>query len=149
MWKTDTYRVLTHFGTVGSQLQSPLSLPDVRRSHLKSNLEYSPWALLPPSNLLPRVAEESSGGMQRSHELVAVSCALNHHDTHDGLSAWPALPILLYYRWSEASLAWWDFSQLVTPVSCSLLWSWAGINSGMPQQYSLTGKLEEGREKKI
>lgn len=138
--------VLTHFGTVGLQLQNLLSLPDVRRSYLKGNPEYPPWALLLPNNFLPPVTEESSGGMQRSHKFVA--CALNHHDIHDGLSVWPVLPTLLYYRWAEASLALWVFSHSVTPVCCSLLWSAAWINSGMSRQYSLTGKLEEGREKK-
>lgn len=139
--------VLTHFGTLGSQLQNPLSLPDVRRPHLKGNLEYLPWTLLPPSNLLLGVAEEFSGGVQRSHDLVALSCAWNHHDIHDGLRVPPALPVLLYCRPAKASRASWASSPPVTPVSCSFLWSSAWITSEMPQQYSLTGKLEEGRKK--
>lgn len=102
-------RVLTHFGAVGSQLQNPLSLPDVRRSHLKGNLEYPPWALLPPSNLLG-VAEEFSGGVQRCPELVALGCARNHHDIHDGPRVPPALPALLCYRPAKASPASWAAS---------------------------------------
>lgn len=138
--------VLTHFGAVGSQLQNPLSLPDVRRSHLKGNLEYPPWALLPPRSLLG-VAEEVSGGVQRSHELVALSCAWSHHDIHDGLCVPPALPVLLYCRPAKASPASWASSPPLTPASCSFLWSSAWITSETPQQYSLTGKLEEGRKK--